>query len=68
MKAQVEHVGHKQCGTFVSTDSLKAAIQAYIVQTNLDPKPFIWTKSADAILASVGRFCQKTSSGLSGLK
>jgi transposase len=49
-----------QRGIFVSTDSLKAAIQAYIEQTNLDPKPFIWTKSADEILASVKRFCQRT--------
>jgi transposase len=49
-----------QRGVFVSTDSLKAAIQTYIEQTNLDPKPFIWTKSADEILASVKRFCQRT--------
>jgi transposase len=49
-----------QRGIFVSTDSLKAAIEAYIDQTNLDPKPFIWTKSADEILASIKRFCQRT--------
>ncbi|HEY8612494.1 MAG TPA: IS630 family transposase, partial [Roseomonas sp.] len=33
----------------------------YIDQTNAEPKPFVWTKSADDILASVGRFCQRTS-------
>ncbi|KFG69436.1 hypothetical protein JH26_11575 [Microvirga sp. BSC39] len=49
-----------QRGTFVSTDSLKAAIQAYIDRTNRDPKPFVWTKSAEEILASVKRFCQRT--------
>ena len=49
-----------QRGTFVSTDSLKAAIQDYIEQTNRDPKPFVWTKSADEILASIKRFCQRT--------
>jgi transposase len=49
-----------QRGAFVSTDNLKAAIQAYIEQTNRDPKPFVWTKSADEILASVKRFCQRT--------
>jgi hypothetical protein len=27
---------------------------------NADPKPFRWTKSADDILASVGRFCRRT--------
>jgi hypothetical protein len=49
-----------QRGIFIRTDSLKTAIQAYIDQTNLDPKPSIWTKSADEILASVKRFCQRT--------
>ena len=50
-----------QRGAFASTDALKAAIQGYIDRTNAEPKPFIWTKSADDILVSVGRFCQRTS-------
>ena len=37
------------------------AIQAYIEQTNAEPKAFRWTKTADDILASIGRFCQRTS-------
>jgi transposase len=45
-----------QRGVFTSTADLEAAIRAYIDQTNAEPKPFIWTKSADTILASVGRF------------
>ncbi len=44
-----------------SMDGLEAALHAYIAQTNPDPKPFVWTKPADAILASVSRFCQRTS-------
>ena len=48
-------------GVFKSTGELEAAVQAYIDHTNADPKPFIWTKSADAILASISRFCQRTS-------
>jgi transposase len=48
-------------GAFTSTDDLERAIQAYIAATNADPKPFVWTKSADDILASVARFCQRTS-------
>ena len=48
-----------QRGVFRQTDDLEAAIHAYITQTNADPKPFVWTKPADAILASVGRFCKK---------
>jgi DDE superfamily endonuclease len=52
-----------QQGAFNSTAGLEAAIQVYINQTNAEPKPFIWTKTADdiLILASVQRFCQRTS-------
>ncbi|TXN25573.1 IS630 family transposase [Methylobacterium sp. WL30] len=50
-----------QRGAFQQTSDLEAAIHAYIDQTNADPKPFVWTKPADAILASVGRFCERTS-------
>ena len=49
-----------QRGVFTSTDALEAAILAYIDQTNANPRPFVWTKTADTILASVGRFCQRT--------
>ena len=48
-------------GAFTSTGDLEAAILAYIAETNADPKPFVWTKTADDILASVARFCQRTS-------
>ena len=48
-------------GAFASTDGLKAAIQAFIDQTNAEPRPFVWTKTADEILSSVKQFCQKTS-------
>ncbi|MDQ3901851.1 MAG: IS630 family transposase, partial [Actinomycetota bacterium] len=48
-------------GVFTSTADLEAAILAYIDRSNADPKLFIWTKSADAILARVGRSCQRTS-------
>ncbi|MEO8053379.1 MAG: IS630 family transposase, partial [Acidobacteriota bacterium] len=27
---------------------------------NQDPKPFVWTKTADQILASVARYAQRT--------
>jgi len=48
-------------GAFTSTQDLEAAILGYIAETNADPKPFVWTKTADDILASVARFCQRTS-------
>ncbi len=44
-----------------STRELEIAILRYIEHGNQDPKPFIWTKSADQILASIARFCERTS-------
>jgi transposase len=43
-----------------STRELHEAIVAYISATNDEPRPFIWAKTADEILASVARFCQHT--------
>jgi len=43
-----------------STRELEADIRRFLNQTNTHPKPFIWTKSADQILASIRRFCQYT--------
>lgn len=48
-------------GVHRSTDALEDAIMTYIAHTNKDPKPFVWTKTADEILDSVKRFCQRTS-------
>jgi transposase len=48
-------------GVHPSVQALKAAIRQYITVTNTQPKPFTWTKTADEILTSVARFCQRTS-------
>lgn len=48
-------------GVHRSTKELVAAISRFTDATNQDPKPFIWTKSADEILESLARFCQRTS-------
>jgi transposase len=48
-------------GVHRSTQALENAINHYLKFTNENPKPFIWTKTADEILASVARFCQRTS-------
>ena len=48
-------------GVHRSTQALQAAIRAYMAHTNEHPKPFVWTKTADEILASVARFCHRTS-------
>lgn len=48
-------------GTHRSTRQLEDAIKRFLDVHNEDPKPFVWTKSADEILDSVVRFCQRTS-------
>jgi transposase len=48
-------------GIHRSTRDLVAAIEHYLVVTNETAKPFKWTKTADEILASVARFCERTS-------
>lgn len=47
-------------GAYRSVPQLKAAIQAFIDAHHADPKPFVWTKTADQILASIARFAQRT--------
>jgi transposase len=47
-------------GVHASTKALEEAIYHYLEVTNEHPKPFLWTKTADDILASVARFCTRT--------
>ena len=42
-------------GTFGSVPDLIAAIQEYIDTHNNDPKPYVWTATAESILAKVAR-------------
>lgn len=48
-------------GVHRSTRELEEAITHYIQVHNQKPKPFVWTKTADQILASLARFCQRIS-------
>ncbi len=48
-------------GVHRSVRELQTAIKQYLAVTNASPKPFVWTKSADEILATVARFCARTS-------
>jgi transposase len=50
-------------GIFRSVKELEAAIREFIDIHNEDPKPFVWTRNADDILASITRFAQRTNSG-----
>jgi hypothetical protein len=49
-------------GIFRSVKELEAAIREFIDVHNEDRKPFVWTRSADDILASIARFAQRTNS------
>ena len=48
-------------GTHRSTRQLEQAIRQYLELNNANPKPFVWVKSADDILASIERFCLRIS-------
>ena len=48
-------------GVHRSVGELETCIKDYLAVTNQAPKPFVWTKTADEILASVARFCARTS-------
>ena len=47
-------------GVFRGTRELETTIRNYLKNYNEQPKPFIWSKTADEILASVARFCKRT--------
>lgn len=47
-------------GAHRSVAEPERAIQAFLDRHNEQPKPFVWTKSADAVLASIARFAQRT--------
>src|ERR1700693_997380 len=47
-------------GVFRRVKELEAAIRDYIAVPNEDPKPFVWTRTADQILDSIARYAQRT--------
>lgn len=38
--------------------SLESSVREFLDAHNADPKPFVWTKSADAILDNLRRYCE----------
>jgi hypothetical protein len=46
-------------GAHRSVRQLNADIRAWIDSWNHDPKPFVWTKTADEILESIARYCRR---------
>ena len=47
-------------GVFRSVKELEVAIREYIEVHNQDPKPFVWTRTADQILDSIARYARRT--------
>ena len=43
-----------------STRELEQTIRSFLNSHNTNPKPFVWTKSADDILNSIARFCRRS--------
>jgi transposase len=46
-------------GAFRSVAELEQAIRDYLKVHNENPKPFIWTASADQVLGKIGRLCKR---------
>jgi hypothetical protein len=46
-------------GAYPSTRELEQAIEKYLEINNKHPKPFKWEKTANQILATIGRFCKQ---------
>jgi transposase len=46
-------------GTHRSVGQLNTDIRAWIQTWNQDPQPFVWTKTADEILDSIARYCNR---------
>jgi transposase len=44
-------------GTHRSTRALEGAIMNYLETANADPRPFVWSKTADEILDKIKTFC-----------
>lgn len=48
-------------GSHTSVQALEADIRSWVKAWNEDPKPFVWTKTAEQIIASLGRLVQRIS-------
>ena len=46
-------------GTHTSVRQLNADIRTWIDTWNDNPRPYVWTKTADQILASIGNYCTR---------
>jgi hypothetical protein len=50
-----------QRGVHKSVQALEADIRTWIEHWNDDPRPFVWTKTAEEILDALAAYCQRIS-------
>jgi transposase len=50
-----------QRGVHKSVQALEADVRKWVTQWNTNPKPFVWTKTAEEILDSLARYLQRIS-------
>jgi transposase len=50
-----------QRGVHKNVQQLEADIRTWIATWNENPRPFVWTKTADEILGSLAQYCQRIS-------
>ena len=48
-------------GAHMSVRALERDIREWIEQWNEDPRPYVWVKTAEQILASLARYCERVS-------
>jgi transposase len=46
-------------GPHRSVTELQQSIQAWVDTWNADPRPFVWTRTADQILDTIATYCQR---------
>jgi transposase len=52
-----------QRGVYKNVQALEADIRDWISAWNADPKPFVWTKTAEDILTSLAKYLKRISGG-----
>jgi transposase/transposase-like protein len=52
-------------GAHMSVRALERDIRDWITQWNENPRPYVWVKTADQILASLARYCERVSAATS---
>ena len=55
-------------GAHTSVKALEKDIREWIATWNENPRPYVWVKTADQILASLARYCERVSAAATGVR